>query len=123
MPHTWVGSDFIKLVRTMFVHENADSLHLALGIRPHWLDDPKGVEIAGFPTPWGKVGYHAHRSADRTIIDFDPLPEAPPAGVTWHSHQSGDNHRALADDQPTPITPDGRINLQRLPRRLVIEPR
>ncbi len=123
MPHTWVGSDFLKLVRSMFVHETADTLHLALGIRPDWLDTPQGVEIAAFPTPWGAIGYHAHRTADRTIIDFDPLSDTPPAGVTWHSQQSGDKYRATADGEPAPITPDGQVNLQRLPHRLVIEPR
>jgi len=60
MPHTWVGSDFIRSVLDMFVFAREapaalgagrqSELVLAGGIPPAWLEEP-GVTIGNLPTP------------------------------------------------------------------------
>lgn len=66
MPHTWCGSDFIRSVRTMFVHEREQdrALVLGAGLADAWVRDPAGVDVSRMPTYYGPVDYTV-RSADR----------------------------------------------------------
>jgi len=68
MPHTWVGSDFLRSVRSMFVYErtNDTSLVLGAGIPEEWIQNPAGVSVAGFPTYYGSVSLRL-RGMSRTV--------------------------------------------------------
>ena len=59
MPHTWVGSDFINAIRTMFVYENESdqSLVLASALYQDWIDAPKGMSVENLPTYYGEISY------------------------------------------------------------------
>ncbi|MFZ5940711.1 MAG: discoidin domain-containing protein [Bacteroidota bacterium] len=59
MPHTWVGSDFINAIRTMFVYENEydHSLVLASGLYQDWIDAPEGMSVENLPTWYGELSY------------------------------------------------------------------
>ena len=124
MPHTWVGSDFVKLVRTMFVHEEGDVLHLGLGIQPDWLDSPEGAEIRNFPTPWGPISFRARNDISAaTIVEFiDPLP-APPGGIFWHAHREPGDTSAVVDGAPTHAAERGEILISPAARRLELRTR
>ncbi|HYD01488.1 MAG TPA: discoidin domain-containing protein, partial [Phycisphaerales bacterium] len=57
MPHTWVASDFLRSVRTMFVYEEekpaaagqagGTDLMLFAGVPKEWMDAPGGVSFSG----------------------------------------------------------------------------
>ncbi len=59
MPHTWVGSDFINSIRSMFVYENEpdESLVLASALYQDWIDSPTGISIENLPTYYGELSY------------------------------------------------------------------
>lgn len=63
MPHTWVGSDFINAIRSMFVYESApggesdESLVLASALYQDWIDSPNGMSIEKLPTYFGDISY------------------------------------------------------------------
>jgi hypothetical protein len=59
MPHTWVGSDFINAVRSMFVYENEfdQSLVLASALYQDWIDSPSGMAVENLPTYYGEISY------------------------------------------------------------------
>lgn len=59
MPHTWVGSDFINAIRSMFVYENEydQSLILASALYQDWIDAPEGMSVENLPTYYGEVSY------------------------------------------------------------------
>lgn len=59
MPHTWVGSDFINAIRSMFVYENEydQSLVLASALYQDWIDSPKGMSVENLPTYFGEISY------------------------------------------------------------------
>lgn len=62
MPHTWVGSDFIRSVRAIFAYEDdGGNLVLAAGIPAAWLEAPGGVEVEALPTYFGHLSYTARR--------------------------------------------------------------
>ncbi len=57
-PHGWVGSDFLRSVRNLFVYETRNSLILARGIKPEWLDQGVTVKL---PTHFGTLSLTGKR--------------------------------------------------------------
>ena len=59
MPHTWVGSDFLNAIRSMFVYEDEsdESLVLASALYQDWIDSPEGMSIENLPTYYGNISY------------------------------------------------------------------
>lgn len=68
MPHTWVGSDFIRSVLDMFVYdrEKDDAHVLCAGVPDAWILDSTGVSVAGLRTYYGTVGYSV-KSRDKKV--------------------------------------------------------
>ncbi|HSW54759.1 MAG TPA: hypothetical protein VLH59_06690, partial [Ignavibacteriaceae bacterium] len=59
MPHTWVGSDFINAIRSMFVYENEYDSSLVLGaaLYQDWIDSPNGMSVENLPTYYGEISF------------------------------------------------------------------
>lgn len=57
MPHTWVGSEFIKALRLMLVHERESDgvLVFAAGVKPSWMTGEVGLRAVDLPTHYGPV--------------------------------------------------------------------
>jgi hypothetical protein len=81
MPHTWVGSDFIRSVRSMFVYEREQdqALVVGAGIAAEWLDDTSGVSVRSLPTYYGPISYTMKKTGKKVGISIDG-PLRMPAG-------------------------------------------
>jgi len=66
MPHTWVGSDFINAIRSMFVYENEydESLVIASALYQDWIDTPGGMSVENLPTYYGEISYSILKEGD-----------------------------------------------------------
>lgn len=107
MPHTWVGSDYINAVRSMFAYEDGDALVIAAGIDPAWLD--KGVSVDDLPTQFGPVSY---RMAKRDgVIDITWRDEERAASVIIPWPESLTNANVVVNGQPHKIE-DGIVRLR-----------
>lgn len=82
MPHTWVASDFVSAVRSMFVYERDRdrTLVIAAGVPANWLEG-EGVKVERFPTAYGPVSYRAYREGSKTILEFGGVERRPAGGV------------------------------------------
>ncbi|MDX2473363.1 MAG: hypothetical protein QNL91_06595, partial [Candidatus Krumholzibacteria bacterium] len=90
MPHTWVGSDFIRSVLDMFVFEReapdaitvgaGRELVLAAGLPATWLTGP-GVAIGDLPTPYGKLSYTLVQSGEMVVMEIAAGLEMPAGGL------------------------------------------
>jgi len=69
LPHTWVGSDYVRSVLDMLAYEReADSaLVIAAGVPDAWLGD-SGVVVRGLRTRWGPLRYTLARSAAGDVL-------------------------------------------------------
>ena len=69
LPHTWVGSDYIRSLRTFFVFEReADkSLVIAAGLPSEWVMNDNGVTLKRLPTYYGTLNYAVHKKDDENI--------------------------------------------------------
>ena len=72
LPHTWVGSDFIRSVLTMFAYERErdTALVLAAGIPDHWIRDTAGVGVQGLRLYGGELNLSLRPSGRRVIAQI-----------------------------------------------------
>ncbi|HEX5582021.1 MAG TPA: hypothetical protein VFX39_10610, partial [Gemmatimonadaceae bacterium] len=84
MPHTWVGSDFIRSVLDLFAYEReADSsLVVAAGIPDRWLEGGEAVSVRGLRTWYGPLDVTVRRDASgATRVTVAGLDSIPPGGI------------------------------------------
>ncbi|MEP0766184.1 MAG: discoidin domain-containing protein [Fimbriimonadia bacterium] len=82
MPHTWVGSEFVKFVRNLLVYEDyeRDGLVLGAGILATWFENGQRLEVRGLPTHFGKVAYRVTCDGDAIVFTVSEAP-ATPGGI------------------------------------------
>jgi hypothetical protein len=85
MPHTWVGTDFVRSVQDMLAweRESDSTLVLCAGVPEKWLGGP-GLTVTSLQTRWGPVSYTLHRKGDavRLALDSSAL-RVPPGGIEF----------------------------------------
>ncbi len=88
MPHTWVGSDFLRSLRTMFLYgdEAAGSLHVFAGIPADWLGSRESIGFTGLATPYGKISAEviAGDAGDTVKLSGDLRMAELPGGIVVH---------------------------------------
>ena len=88
MPHTWVGSDFIRSARSLFVYEReADqALVIGAGIPAVWLESPEGITVRRMPTWHGTLNYRMAMTGPDTLrVRLTGDVTVPPGKIILHS--------------------------------------
>jgi hypothetical protein len=72
MPHTWVGSDFVRSVLNMLAYERErdSAIVVAPGIPDAWVRDSAGVSIQGLRTYGGELSFRIHPAGKHIIADL-----------------------------------------------------
>jgi hypothetical protein len=83
MPHTWVGSDFINAIRSMFVYENEydQTLVLASALYQDWIDAPGGMSVENLPTYYGEISYSIKKEKNKYHFTINGKLELPENGI------------------------------------------
>jgi hypothetical protein len=81
MPHTWVGSDFIHAIRSIFVYESGDSLIAFAGVPRRWLDTGEEIAARGFVTPYGTFDGSMRRQGRHVVVHIGDSLRPPPGGI------------------------------------------
>jgi len=87
MPHTWVGSDFINAIRSMFVYESASggefdsSLVLGAALYQDWIDSPDGMSVENLPTYYGELSYSIKKENDEYHFSIYGDVKLPKSGI------------------------------------------
>ncbi|MFN2443303.1 MAG: discoidin domain-containing protein [Thermoanaerobaculia bacterium] len=81
MPHTWVGSDFIRSLVDFFAYERErdDALVIAAGVPLEWAKE--GVSVDGLHTHYGPLGYTMQPEGDGIRVRIDEGLSIPPGGI------------------------------------------
>jgi hypothetical protein len=74
MPHTWVGSDFIRSMVDVFVYEKGGNLILAAGVVDEWL--ARGITVENISTHYGLVSYTMKRESGKVVLRMNSKPQA-----------------------------------------------
>jgi hypothetical protein len=67
MPHTWVGSDFINAIRSMFVYESEYDSSIIIGsaLYQDWIDSLDGMSVENLPTYYGEISYSIKKEENK----------------------------------------------------------
>ena len=96
MPHTWVGSDFVRSVLDMLAYERArdSSLVVGAGVPWSWIAPPHGtpvemaspgINVRDVGTIYGRVGFSMHVRGDSVEVALQPGMRVPPDDSTPES--------------------------------------
>jgi len=92
MPHTWIGSGFIRVLRSFFAYEREadDSLVLAAGVPRPWIVDRKRVAVRRLPTHFGVLNYSLESDGpDRLRFQVSGDLRIPPGGLVLRPPLAG----------------------------------
>lgn len=73
MPHSWIGSEYAKAVRSLFIIENLEKSELIIGpgILEKWLQVKDKIGVDKLPTPYGLLRYALN--TNRRVVNGDNM--------------------------------------------------
>ncbi len=85
LPHTWVGSDFIRSFLDLLAYErdSDQALVLAAGVPDEWISAPGGVSVKKMPTPWGPLEYSLTAKGGSVRLRVGEGLRVPPGGIVF----------------------------------------
>jgi hypothetical protein len=122
LPHTWVGSDFVRSVLDLLAYERESdqALVLAAGVPLRWVQDLGGMSVSGLHTRWGAVAYAMRSRGSGIEARIEAGPTVPPGGVVLRA--PGAWRRVTVNGAKTVPAEDGSIVLRALPATVVLRP-
>ncbi len=85
LPHTWVGSDFMRSFLDLLAYERESdrALVLAAGVPDAWITAPGGVAVRRLPTPWGLLEYSLTAEGTGARLRVGAGITVPPGGIVF----------------------------------------
>lgn len=124
MPHTWVSSDFIRAVRTLFVYENegAQALEIAAGLPAEWVSSAEGVSVRRMPTWHGTLNYQMRLREPHSLqFDLSGDVAVPAGGIILHSPLGRSVSAVTVNGQPITNFSAHRATINTFPATVVLE--
>jgi len=123
LPHTWVGSDFLRSAADLFAYEREEdsTLVIGAGIPEAWLGGG-GLAVRGLSTWWGKLSFRAERTPEGRVLSLDGGLRVPLGGLLVHAPGSGAAGPVSVDGKPVQLDASGTLRLRSLPARVVFAP-
>jgi hypothetical protein len=83
MPHTWVGTEYVRAIIGMLMHEGDTQLELLPGTPPSWVSGT-GLSVEDLPTAFGPLTMSAHQDGDELrVVLGSGLFSGIPVRVWW----------------------------------------
>jgi hypothetical protein len=110
MPHTWVGTELVRVVLGMLMHDGAAALELLPGAPPAWLAG-EGLRVSELRTAHGRLSMTARQEGARLRVVLGPgLAPNVAVRVIWPSRK-----------KPQQVWVDGRPRTDQTAGGIVIE--
>ncbi len=123
MPHTWVGSDFINAIRSMFVYENEDDSSLIIGaaLYQDWIDSPDGMSVENLPTYYGELSYSIKKENNEYHFSIYGDVKLPKGGIKIKNFNGSKlPHKVIVNGNETKTFTKNAITIKELPVEIVI---
>ncbi len=121
MPHTWVGSDYIRSFLDMlaFERESDSSLVIGAGIKEDWVKQDPGVRVSNLSTAYGPINYDMRASGSTVILNLRSGIKLPPGGIVVWSPLSQAILSASVDGVPVAVK-GAEIRVHKVPAVVMI---
>jgi hypothetical protein len=120
MPHTWVGSDYIRSVLDMFAYEREEdgALVIGAGIPEAWVTSEEGVAIRDLHTYHGPVSFAMRGAGDEVGVTIRGAPRAP--AILVRSPFDRAIREALVNGEPAEVVDGREVRVTRTPADVVL---
>ncbi len=117
MPHTWVGSDYIRSVLDMFAYDRASdsALVVGAGIAEQWVREAPGVKVRGLGTPYGPIDFDARATGRSVVAHIGGALRMPPGGIVFRSPLDHVIARATVNGNVVTASTAGEVVIHQLP--------
>jgi hypothetical protein len=122
LPHTWVGSDYVRSALDMLAYprETDEALVVGAGVARAWTLG-EGLSVSGLPTPYGPLAYTMRADGDRVEVRLESGTRIPPGGIVLAPPGRKPFRRARVDAAVVPVS-SGTVTVRRAPAVVVFEP-
>jgi F5/8 type C domain len=121
MPHTWVGSDFIRSTLDLFAYEQDSALVVAAGVPEAWVREGDGLEMRGLRTYFGALELRM-RAEGQTVRARIGGGVRPPGGILLRTPLDRPIRRATVNGRAVPVATGAReIVVRAAPADVVLE--
>jgi len=124
LPHTWVGSDYIRSILDLLVYEDEEdgSLVLAAGVPRSWLREEEGLRVHRLATPYGSLSYAAKEREGTIEVRIEPGLRLPVGGIVLDLPRERAPRRVTINGRSASADGRGRIRVSELPAVVVVRP-
>ena len=121
MPHTWVGSDFLRSVLDFFAYEREadDALVLGDGLADAWVREAPGVSVDRLRTYYGPLSYTMRGQGDSTVVRIASGLRPPAGGIVVRSPGERTPRTVQVNGRPGRIDAGREIVVRRLPATVI----
>ncbi|MFN0151155.1 MAG: discoidin domain-containing protein [bacterium] len=122
MPHTWVGSEFIRAVVEMLAYhdEDREAIVIGAGLTQAWLSAEGGVAIRNLRTPFGPLSYSARTEEAATRVQIERGVRVPWGGIALRLPKDGPLGAVTVNGVATPRMASGEIIVRDLPATIIV---
>ncbi len=124
IPHTWVGSDFVRSFLDLFAYEREEdsSLVVAAGLPESWVRSARGVSVKGLVTPFGPLDLELTAEGNGVRVRVSGLKSLPAGGLVVRPPLSSAPRMATVNGRPATLSPAGEVVVRSLPAEVVVQP-
>jgi hypothetical protein len=121
MPHTWVGSDYIRSFLDMLAYERESdsSLVIGAGVREEWVKEVPGIKVSNLSTEYGPLNYDMQAIGRVVTLNLRTGIRMPPGGIVVYSPLDQPFLSAAVDGVPAAIR-GAEVRVRKLPSIVTI---
>jgi hypothetical protein len=123
IPHTWVGSDFVRSALDMLAYERGrdSSLVVAAGVPWSWIEHER-IGAYKIRSIYGQIDYSMRASGDSVELELGATLRIPRGGIIVIPPARRPFRTATINGKPARITSEGGVVVRALPARVVLSP-
>jgi hypothetical protein len=124
MPHTWVGSDFVRSALDLLAYEREsdDALVIGAGVPGAWLQEPPGVSVRGLRTRYGALDLAMRGAGTGIEVRIGGDIRVPRGGIVIAAPGVGRHWKAAVNGRPVPVSSAGEVVARAVPATVVLRP-
>jgi hypothetical protein len=124
MPHTWVGSDFVRSVLDMLAYdrESDDALVVGAGVRETWVREAPGVTVRRLPTRFGRLDVEMRGVGPGIEVRLGGDLRVPAGGVVLAAPGVTSRWSATVNGAVASVSGSGQVVVRTLPATVVLKP-